>query len=284
MLPCNQNLGFTLVLNGETVPKYLLYGKVNGTVYTCNPFGEKGIYGWYISILRPDKKHRLVWKTAFSDTVNTRITCAIDSYIAHTGIKGVALEACQHKKQASRDAFYASKRSLSVHEKNLNRDMVECGRPQKKRPGGFNSKASCQSRIDGKGYSIDWETKVWVDEKNPNPLPVVDDARAKSDYNYKPFEMGQNTSGFAGNGDYTVDAFAPKKNGCLTMQDVVKQRLKDEAEKQKRTGAGKVRKMPSFEDVQVERAKKDPKFGFWLMRNKPELWNKKVMGKMRVGK
>lgn len=257
MLPCKQTLDYSVSLFGDTLPLYCLYGKVKGQVYTCNPFTGKTGNMWYVSIWDGKK-----WKPG----TDRAISAEIEKFLAHHAIMGDHVIVCQHKKQKKQDAFIRAKRAEAVHNKNIMRDMRDIGMPQERKPSGYDAKTHSQRQIDGKGYNLDYEYKIWIDEKNPNPLPVVDDVRAKADYAFKPFEMGQNTSGSV-DGPYTRSGWEVKKEGCITMQDVTKDRQK-EADKKNKVSA--TTKGADFIEIKIRKALRSRSDAMYLERNEPE--------------
>ena len=207
MLPVKQTKDWSVSLFGDTLPKYILYGKIAGIVYTCNPF--------FPCTIKVHDEKRAIWKTCEISRF-PKIKKIVENYIA-AGIEGTHIEACQHRQNQKHSEFYRSKRAEAVHAHNLQKDLRAAGLPIEKKPQSNylpTKDLYGQSAIDGRGYSIDYEYNLWEDKKNPNPMSC--DERDKG--YVQPFEMGQGTSGNI-DGKYTRSGFETKKDGMKIDQN-----------------------------------------------------------------
>lgn len=207
MLPIKQTKDWTVCLFGYTLPKYMLYGKISGITYTCNPFTP------YVIKIHDEKRE--VWKTCEISRF-PKIKKMVENYIA-AGIEGTHIEACQHRQERKRSEFYRSKQAESIHERNRQKDLRAAGLPvARKAPANYTPTKDLygQSRIDGKGYNIDWEYNVFAYGENENAVSC--DERDKG--YVQPFEMGQSTSGNL-DGKYTRSGFEVKKETMKVDQN-----------------------------------------------------------------
>lgn len=254
MLPCNQTKDFTVSLFGDTLPKYILYGKVHNKIFTCDYFTGKyktpdGRKAYFIK-LRDNKRN--FWKP--TETIkHPDIFIAIENYVRTNTINGERIEVCQHKHNAKKVAFYAAKRSENTHARRVEREVnkarhiiEECGCPKVVRAQSY---AGCNSVQRSKIGNVECE-KVWIDYDNPKPIPADYWDRG---YN-QPFEMGQNTSGNK-DGAYTRSGFEVKRDGLKI--DPTKIRPNDKPDYMRKSGQPR-----SLSEAQQ----------IALLKNKDEVW------------
>lgn len=143
MKPCSQVKGFGTNFHGYVLPKYSLFGNVNGVLYVCTSFG-------YIHTIL-DKKSKVTKTKDFPLKIWNGYRWTVGTTEDYPSIKRYIV------------AFMRTKDY--IHEKSIpcrrdTRAIASIVPQVKKHPQPmYGSRSGCysQARVDGQGYDISWE-------------------------------------------------------------------------------------------------------------------------------
>ena len=203
MKPCNQTRDWSVTIFGETLPRYEFYGKINNITYRADDFTGR--------LLIRDTKHN-TWKPSTLDK-NARIYNAVKAYIVENGILGDHVEICHHKQAEKKEQFYRTKTFERRRRVERDREIMESAPVMRKAT--ISAFGAAAHDYDGSRRRVAVET-VHVSELDGYRGISADER----DRGYaQPFEMGQNTSGTAG--EYTRSGFETR-DGMKIAQNKIR--------------------------------------------------------------
>lgn len=212
MKPVAQSKGFSVCLKGWTIPKYSLYGSVYGTLYVCLNARQENAGGYNILVWHnATEKKPGRWVQAHTKQGYGAIYCRIRDFVNSADFIAEKVIFChsqnrdQIREQAERAEAYVN-RARAKARREWERDAM-CAAPRNKLT------ASVPIyRCKPQGGSLDYEYKSGINLDGYIGIPAVE---KRIDLDKPFFEQGQNTAG-DGDGAYSRDAFAVKRDGMKT--------------------------------------------------------------------
>lgn len=215
MKECITSKGLGENLFGFVIPQGAIFGCVQGRYYICEDFNKYyGAHDTIIYRIRIYSRNKKRFCNAYTQNfpeIQKRIEAHLCVFPGKAGFECDRPELRTRRKDI---AFHNRKRKEAAIEREYS-DVVNNAVHEKRPPElvPFNGTYS-QSRVDGKGYSIDWEWEVQEPEHNfiGGVSRTYSDDRSLM---FKPFEHGQETSGHSGRYTVSPERFN-RKDGLKT--------------------------------------------------------------------
>lgn len=221
MKECNQTKDWSTTIHGVVLPKYILYGKIAGIEYTCNPF----LYPITVISVWDNRRECFVNRDAKKYPA---IIKAVKKYTAENKILGNSIETCKFSQKRAKAEFHREKSRAEIKARKIERAWSEIGRPQEKRP---QSEYIFRAyRINGLAGCVESASNTgWEKEVSSVGYNGITSEQNLSNRGYaQNFEMGQTTSGTV-DGPYTRSGFEVKKDGCMTLVEASKKAASEKA-------------------------------------------------------